>query len=68
VAKKKIVDCSLCGKSSLSKDEIGLNQKMISREIKQFMCINCLSEYLECDTDFLEQKVEEFKLQGCTLF
>ncbi len=62
---KKI--CTECGKG-LSKDETALSQKMLGRDITEFYCIDCLAEYLECDRDDLEVKIEEFKEQGCTLF
>lgn len=62
---KKI--CTGCTKS-LSKDEVALSQKLLGREITEFYCIDCLAEYLECDRDDLEVKIEEFREQGCTLF
>ncbi len=62
---KKI--CTEC-KKSLSKDEVALSQKLLGREITEFYCIDCLAEYLECDHDDLEVKIEEFREQGCTLF
>jgi len=57
-----------CGNESLSKNEIGLNKKLLGRKIKQFYCLSCLAEYLTATTDELLAKVEEFKEQGCTLF
>lgn len=59
--------CIECGKN-LNKDEVALSQKMLGREITEFYCIDCLAEYIECDRDDLEVKIEEFKEQGCTLF
>lgn len=61
-------NCYVCGKESLSKDEIGLTNKLLNRDTKRFYCIDCLAEYLETDTEFLVSKAEEFKEQGCTLF
>lgn len=61
-------DCFVCGKKQLSKDEIGLNMKMLGRKVNQFFCFECLSEYLEVTKEELLAKVEEFKEQGCTLF
>ena len=60
--------CFLCGKRDLARDEIGLNKKLINREIRRFFCIECMAEYFEVDVDFLREKIEEFKQQGCTLF
>jgi len=61
-------DCFVCGKENLSKNEVGLNKKLLDKNIKQFYCLDCLAEYLEVDVDFLLEKIEEFKEQGCTLF
>jgi len=62
----KRVDCFACGKKKLSKDEVGLNKKMIGREIKQFYCLYCFAEYFDVSTEELLAKIEEFKEQGCT--
>lgn len=61
-------DCYSCGKKTLSKNEIGLAQKLLGKDIRRFYCFGCLAEYLEVDTEFLIAKVEEFKEQGCDLF
>lgn len=60
--------CQLCGKQNLSKNEIGLNKKLLNKDAKRFYCLDCLANYLEVDTDYLLEKIEEFKEQGCTLF
>jgi hypothetical protein len=62
------VNCFACAKKQLSKDEIGLNKKMIGREIKQFYCLDCLAEYFEVTCEELLTKIDEFKKQGCVLF
>lgn len=60
--------CYVCGKENLSKNEIGLTKKLLSKNAKQFYCLDCLAEFLEVDTEFLIEKVEELKTQGCRLF
>jgi len=60
--------CYVCNKEPLSKNEVGLNKKLLNKNSKHFHCLNCLAEYLEVDTEFLIVKVEEFKEQGCELF
>jgi len=62
--KKICIDCGI----NLSKDEVALSQKMLGRDMVEFYCIDCLAEYLECNRDDLEVKIQEFKEQGCTLF
>lgn len=64
----KSVDCFACGKKQLSRDELGLNRKMIGREIKQFYCLECFAEYFDVTTEELLAKIEEFKKEGCVLF
>ena len=61
-------NCYVCGKETLSKNEIGLTKKLLNTDSKLFYCFSCLSDYLEVDIEFLLEKVEEFKEQGCTLF
>ena len=62
--KETCVDCN----KGLTKDEIALNKKMISLDIKEFRCLNCLSVSFGCDVEDLKIKIDEFKEQGCTLF
>lgn len=61
-------NCYNCGKEALSKNEIGLTKKLLDEDSKQFFCLDCLAEYLEVDTEFLLDKVEMFKEQGCNAF
>lgn len=60
--------CYVCGKGALSKNEVGLTKKFLDKNSKRFYCLGCLAEYLEVDTEFLLEKIKEFKSQGCTLF
>jgi len=60
--------CYVCGKNSLSKNEIGLTRKLLHREAKIYYCLTCLAEYLAVETEVLLEKIEEFKAQGCALF
>ena len=60
--------CYVCGKSPLSKDEIGITKKLIDKKTVNFYCLPCLAEYFEVDEEELVAKIEEFKNEGCTLF
>ena len=60
--------CFVCGKSKLSKNEMGLNKKLLGRNTNKYYCLDCLADYLEVTSEFLLAKVDEFKEQGCTLF
>jgi hypothetical protein len=62
--KRLCIECN----EKLNRDEVALSQKMLGRDISEFYCINCLSEYLGCECDELIIKIEEFKEQGCALF
>lgn len=64
----KRIDCFVCGKENLSRDEKGLNKKLIGRNIERFHCIDCLAEFLGVSTEDLFERIEEFKNDGCTLF
>lgn len=63
-----MIECVACGKKELDKDTIGINKKMLGKDITNFYCMNCLAEYLECTVDELLDKIEEFKAEGCKLF
>ena len=65
---KKIFDCISCGKHSLTKNEIGINKKLLGGKTKNFFCIDCLANFLEVDQQDLLDKIEEFKNDGCKLF
>jgi predicted nucleic-acid-binding Zn-ribbon protein len=60
--------CYVCGKTPLTKDEIGLTKKLIDKKTTKFYCLSCLAEYFEVEVDELLAKIEEFKNEGCTLF
>jgi len=60
--------CYICGKHIATKNELGLNKKLLGRQITRFFCYNCLAEQLEIETEELMVKIEEFKSQGCALF
>lgn len=60
--------CYVCGKVPLTKNEIGLTKKIIDKHARTFFCLPCLAEYLEVTEEELVAKIEEFKVQGCTLF
>ncbi len=60
--------CYVCGKTPLTKDEIGLTKKLMGKKAVSFYCLPCLAEYLEVTEEELVAKIEEFKNEGCTLF
>lgn len=62
------VTCISCGKANLTKNEIGINKKLLGEEVKQYYCLDCLAEYLEVSPQDILDKIEEFKAEGCKLF
>jgi len=64
----KVKICYVCNKENLSKNEIGLTKKLLSKDAKIYYCLDCLADYLEVETEFLLEKIEEFKNQGCEFF
>ena len=60
-------ECCECGRK-LKKDEKALSMKLLGMDTEDLYCLECLSEYLECSTDDLKIKIQEFKEEGCTLF
>jgi uncharacterized protein YlaI len=63
-----MADCVICGREHLDKNTVGINKKLLGEKIKNFYCMDCLAEYLDCTVDELLDKIEEFKAEGCKLF
>lgn len=60
--------CRKCGKP-LVKDEKPINLKLISRDVKEFYCVSCLSEKLGCDKQKIYDYIDLLRKSGCcTLF
>ena len=64
----KQINCAYCGKEKLSKYDIGLNKKLIHRQIERIMCLTCIAAYFETTEEELKEMIEGFKRQGCALF
>ena len=64
----KTVHCIACGKTPLVKNEIGINKKLLGEQTADFYCLDCLAEYLEVTVQDIQDKIEEFKAEGCKLF
>lgn len=61
-------ECVICRKQNLEKDVIGINKKLLGKQIRTFYCMDCLADYLDVTVEDLLAKIEEFKEEGCTLF
>lgn len=59
--------CYLC-EARLDKDTIGLNKKLLDKDLSRFLCMDCLAVHLDVDVEDLREKISEFKEQGCKFF
>lgn len=66
--KVKASPCISCGKKNLSKDEKGINLKLIGENTQNFYCLDCLASVLDVSVQDILDKIEEFKEEGCKLF
>lgn len=66
--REKIQSCMACEKTPLSKNEIGINKKLVDSEATRFYCLSCLADYLGVSEQDILDKIEEFKEEGCKLF
>ena len=62
------IECLACGRKPLDKDTIGINKKLIGKQVKTYYCMDCLADFLGCTVESLLEKIEEFKGEGCELF
>ena len=62
------MQCCIYGLDDLNKNTIGINKKLLGKDIKNYYCMDCLAEYLGVTVQELYDKIEEFKEQGCKLF
>ena len=61
------MNCKDCG-SQLTSDDMGAYRKFWDREPREFSCIPCLCIKLRCTDEFLRERIQFLKDNGCTLF
>ena len=66
--KVKASPCISCGKKDLSKDEVGINLKLIGEDTENFYWPDRRASGLEVGVEVRLDMIEEFKEEGCTLF
>lgn len=64
----KRTDCFICGERKLVRNIIGLNKKLIGKDVAKFHCLQCLADYLDVSAYDLKERIQEFKDAGCDLF
>ena len=62
------IKCVSCMSEIKNRDTLGINKKLLGLNTQNFYCMACLAEYLETTVEDLNEKIEEFKEEGCTLF
>lgn len=69
VAKKYFgYSCIVCNKKIKSKEVLAMNMKYFGRNINKHYCKKHLQELLNMTNDEWIKTVEDFKMQGCSLF
>lgn len=61
-------ECKECGVLITEHDILGLNKKMLGVETGNYYCLDCMAKAFKVDTDYLLDKIEDWKYQGCALF
>lgn len=64
----KNYNCVSCGQPCLDKNTVGINKKLLGLKVQNFYCMNCLASYLDTTVEELNEKIDEFKNEGCKLF
>lgn len=60
--------CKECG-APLGSDDIAINQKLISRNVREFFCIDCLAAYYKTTRETIQARIDYYRKSGhCTLF
>ena len=59
--------CKECGRP-ISADETALYKKLVNRGATEFSCKECLARFFGCTTARLDEKIEQFRRDGCLLF
>ena len=63
----KRVKCCVC-EAILSKNETGLNKKLIGKHTEKNFCLSCMAIHLDTTEEELLEKIEDLKNEGCTPF
>jgi len=60
--------CTTCG-ASLHSEEVAIYMKLVSRQSKDYLCLDCLATMLRCERVTIEKYIAYLKESGlCTLF
>ena len=65
--KVKASPCISCGKKDLSKDEVGINLKLIGEDTENFYCLDCLASVLDVGVQDILSGRKKFRQFLCAL-
>ena len=65
--KVKASPCISCGKKDLSKDEVGINLKLIGEDTKNFYCLDCLANVLDVSNRMFKKFNSVTRIQNCMM-
>ena len=60
--------CMICAKENLSRNEVGLNRKLLGRNVDRFYCIDCLARHFDTNAGEMNAKIDDYKQRGCKMF
>ena len=60
----RCVDCA----SPLRRNEIAITKRLVSRGATQYYCVGCLARRIGVPVAAIEQKIQEYREMGCSLF
>lgn len=66
--RKRGVKCAWCDAPITEKDVIGINRKLTREDTHVFYCLPCFADYCGCTAEDLEERIAQFKEEGCKLF
>lgn len=64
----KVKTCAGCGLPIGTRDEIGINKKLLGEATREYYCLSCLADYFEVTVEEILDKIVQFKLAGCKYF
>ena len=59
--------CRECGRP-VSRDEIAITKKMVSRASEEYYCAECLAKEFRISVEDVNRLIERFRAAGCSLF
>lgn len=59
--------CMQCQRQ-LNYNDIGAYKKFVNKGAEQFLCRSCLARKFNVSEELIEEKIIQFKEQGCSLF